>query len=133
MLENRSEANDLAKWTNRSVIALADDRDPIAEVTSRARSLVLNAMEEGWAGPPYDPFSLADILGIPTVASDDVPDARVGYQSGRFFVEYNPNRQRSRIGDSPSQRLSNTVLDLGPCLRLTPDFFTPTQTRDLGT
>ena len=99
----------MAEWTNRSVIGLAGERDPIAEVTSRARSLVLDAMQEGWHGPPYDPFELADILGIPTVASDDVPDARVGYRSGRFIVEYNPNRHRSRIRFSIAHEIGHTL------------------------
>jgi hypothetical protein len=38
--------------------------DPVATIEHRARDLVLTAMEEGWAGPPYDPFQLADSLGI---------------------------------------------------------------------
>ena len=99
----------MAKWTNRSVIALAGDRDPIAEVTSRARSIVLDAMEEGWTGPPYDPFALAEFLGIPTLALEDVPDARVGYRSGSFSVEYNPNRQRSRIRFSIAHEIGHTL------------------------
>jgi len=99
----------VAEWTNRSVIALAGDRDPIAQVTAQARSLVLDAMEEGWNGPPYDPFALADILGIATVASDDVPDARVGHRSGQFIVEYNPNRQRARIRFSIAHEIGHTL------------------------
>ena len=99
----------MIKWTNPSAIALAGNRDPINEVTGRARAVVLDAMEQGWSGPPYDPFSLADFLTIPTFASDDVVDARVGHRSGSFVIEYNPNRQRSRIRFSIAHELGHTL------------------------
>jgi hypothetical protein len=48
-------------WTNSSVLALGgEDADQI--VTERAQQIALQAMSEGWRGPPYDPFELADRL-----------------------------------------------------------------------
>ena len=58
-------------WTHPSVLAL-QEADPIAAITSRARRLVLQAMEAGWNGPPYDPFALAEYLGIRIVPTEDV-------------------------------------------------------------
>ena len=38
-----------------------------------------------------------------------MPDARVCYRSGRFSVEYNPNRQRSRIRFSVAHEIGHTL------------------------
>src|ERR1700720_4241083 len=41
------------KWTNPSVFTL-DDPDPISAITLRARNMVLDAIQRGWSGPPYN-------------------------------------------------------------------------------
>lgn len=50
-------------WTNPSVISLVSDSDPIEFMQKRVRDMVLNAIQEGWTGPPFDPFELAEYLG----------------------------------------------------------------------
>ena len=45
MSADDSEVNTVPKWTNRSVIALSGELDPITEITRRARDVVLSAME----------------------------------------------------------------------------------------
>lgn len=90
---NASEARISTKWTNRSVLALAQDADPIAIVIAKARALVFQAMEAGWSGPPYDPIALAGLMGIEVSPSKDVLDARTFTTgSGKFRIEFNPNR-----------------------------------------
>ena len=103
------EVNGVPNWTNHSVIALSGELNPIAEVARRAREVVLDAMAEGWTGPPYDPFALADILGIPTVASADVRDARVGYRDGRYIIEYSPYKPKGRTRFSIAHEIGHTL------------------------
>jgi hypothetical protein len=82
------------RWAHKSVQLLACS-DPINEMISRAQSLALRAMEEGWQGPPYDPFALADHLKIPVVPREDVADARTApLKGGGIRIEYNPMRPR---------------------------------------
>ncbi len=51
-------------WTNLSVLQFAGSSDPINLITQKARDTVLKAMQSGWQGPPYNPFTLAEILKI---------------------------------------------------------------------
>jgi Zn-dependent peptidase ImmA (M78 family) len=95
-------------WTNRSVLALMDD-DPITAITQRARQVVLEAMETGWTGPPYDPFALAESLGIRIRPTSDVIDARTyGTAGGEFTIEFNPDRPPARIRYSVAHEVAHT-------------------------
>ena len=109
MSADDSEVNTVPKWTNRSVIALSGELDPITEITRRARDVVLSAMEKGWTGPPYDPFILAHILGIPTVASDDIRDAWVGYRNRQSIVEYSPDQPKALIRFPFAHEIGHTL------------------------
>jgi len=96
-------------WTNPSVARFAGDIDPITLIQKKARELVLHALQVGWAGPPYDPFKLADVLGIPVVAQEAILDARivpVGAQ--RFKIEFNPNRSQGRLRFSVAHEIAHT-------------------------
>ena len=96
-------------WTHPSVILLAGDADPVEVVTARARSLVLRAMDAGWAGPPFDPVALAEFLEIPTLPTDAVRDARtVPAGSSGVRIEYNPNKPRGRVRFSVAHEIAHT-------------------------
>lgn len=95
-------------WTNSSVVALAGDSDPVKVITERARTLVMNAIQEGWTGPPYDPFALADHRNIAVVAREDIPDARTVATTGGYMIEFNPNQTRSRIKYSICHEIAHT-------------------------
>jgi O-acetyl-ADP-ribose deacetylase (regulator of RNase III) len=96
-------------WTNASVLALAGDRDPVDVITELSRELVLQAMDEGWSGPPFDPFALADRLGIPVVAREELDDARtVPAGSDAVRIEFNPSRPRGRLRFSVAHELAHT-------------------------
>lgn len=98
-----------AFWKNPSVLAFAGDRDPVEAVTERARQLVFAAMEQGWHGPPYDPFELAALLRIPVVPRDDLYDARlVPAEGGRVRLEFNPTRPRGRVRYTIAHELAHT-------------------------
>lgn len=95
-------------WTHRSVLALAGDSDPVQVITKTARNKALEAMQSGWKGPPYDPFALAEMLGIPVVARQDIAEARTVPAHGGYLIEFNPTRPRNRIKYSICHELAHT-------------------------
>jgi Zn-dependent peptidase ImmA (M78 family)/O-acetyl-ADP-ribose deacetylase (regulator of RNase III) len=95
-------------WTHTSLIALGGT-DPIEEIKMRARSTVLDAIEKGWHGPPYDPSELAEILGIQLRPNPDVFDARTKSDSGRFVIEFNPLRPQARLHFSLAHEIVHTL------------------------
>lgn len=99
------------RWTNRSVALLAADADPVDVITEKARSLVLEALDKGWPGPPFDPFLLAELRGIEVVAKAGVRDARivpVG-RNRRFRIEFNPTRPAARVRYSVAHEIAHTL------------------------
>jgi Zn-dependent peptidase ImmA (M78 family) len=96
-------------WTNSSVLAFAGEADPVEAVTAAARRLVFDAIEEGWSGPPFDPFELAEQRGIPIVPRQDLYDARlVVDESSRPRIEFNPTRPHGRVRFSIAHELAHT-------------------------
>src|SRR6266571_4941742 len=99
-----------AFWTNPSVLALSHGRDPVDAITADARALVFKAQESGWKGPPFDPFALAELLGIQALPTPEVLDARtVPLGESRFRIEYNPDRPRRRIRYSLFHEIAHTL------------------------
>ncbi len=97
-------------WTNPSVIQFAGQSDPIDLITEKARNEVLRAIQSGWQGPPFDPFKLAEVLGIPTIPREDVLDARILTSgSNRQQIEFNPNRPRGRTRFSVAHEIAHTL------------------------
>lgn len=95
-------------WTNRSVLALAKGKDPIEATIERSRSLILESIEAGWAGPPFDPFMLADYWKIHVVPREDIKDARTLF-GNKTTIEYNPNKPLHRIRYSIAHELAHTI------------------------
>lgn len=91
------------------MLALAGDSDPVQAITQRARALAIEAIQNGWSGPPYDPFALAEYLKVPVVARQDIPDARTVQSRSGYVVEFNPNRPRSRVKYSICHELAHTL------------------------
>jgi len=97
-------------WTNQSALSLAAGSDPLLAIASRARQTVLDAIQAGWSGPPYDPFMLADILKISVQPTQDILDARtVPTKAGGFVIEFNPNRPVARINYSLAHEIAHTL------------------------
>src|SRR5258708_25314388 len=85
-------------WRNRSVLQLADERDPVEAIKQKARECVFSAIDKGWTGPPFSPFDLAQILGIQLIAREDIREARTQFtKDGKFLIAYNPSRPASRL------------------------------------
>jgi hypothetical protein len=97
-----------AYWTNRSVLNFAGTSQPIAAMLQRTRALVLEAIERGWSGPPFDPFQLAEYLRIEVLPSQDVVEARTISVGSKFRIEYNPNRGINRARYSVAHEIAHT-------------------------
>src|SRR5689334_22798935 len=100
-------------WTHPSVRRLIElsGPDPMAAIEHRARELTLQAMEEGWDGPPYDPFQLGDSLGIGIVARQDLDDARLVASGDGPRIEFNPQRRPARIRFSVAHEIGHFLFD----------------------
>jgi len=97
-------------WKNKSVIQLLKESggsDAIEVVRQKTRSLVLEAFEKGWSGPPFDPFKLARILGISVAPNESISDARILSVNDKFQIEYNPYQKETRINFSVSHELGH--------------------------
>jgi len=96
-------------WTNKSVLAFAGAEHPIEKIRQRARTLVLEAIEKGWEGPPFDPFRLAELLRMEIVPSQEVFEARTVPSGSKFRIEYNPNRGLNRARFSVAHEIAHTL------------------------
>ena len=97
-------------WTNASVRLLAGQDDPVEVVLKRAREIVLQAMDQGWSGPPFDPIALSGLLRIPVVPRADIRDARTVPQGeSGVCIEYNPTRPRGRLRYSVAHEIAHTL------------------------
>lgn len=98
------------EWTHPSVRLLLGEAgvsDPVVTIEHRARDVALTAMERGWIGPPYDPFRLADDLGIEVVARQELDDARLVSLDGQPRIEFNPARRPARVRFSIAHEIAH--------------------------
>jgi Zn-dependent peptidase ImmA (M78 family) len=87
----------------------AGGTDPVAKILEKSSAAALNAMEQGWSGPPFDPFALAELMHIPVIPSSEVLDARtIPLKGDRVQIEYNPTRPRARIRYSIAHEIAHT-------------------------
>jgi hypothetical protein len=103
------------RWSHPSALLLAAEGDPEEVIIRRARELVFRATEAGWTGPPFDPFSLAELQGIDVVPTQSVTEARISLgESGRLRIDYNPDQPRTRQRYSIAHELAHALLsDVG--------------------
>ena len=100
-----------SRWTDKSVVAFAYEEDPIDKMETMARKAVLDAVDRGWRGPPFDPIELASIRGITVRPNAAIADARVFWVNGRFQIEYNPHRPRGRVNFSIAHEIAHTFFE----------------------
>jgi hypothetical protein len=115
---------DSNSWTNESVLTMAGDQPPVQAVVELARRVVMDAIDAGWAGPPYDPFALADLLGLEVRGRDEINDARTIptnapprdaplshhiTSTDGVAIEYNPTRPRGRLRFSLAHEIAHTL------------------------
>jgi len=96
-------------WTNESVKPFASTGDPVAAMVERANKVVLDAVEHGWSGPPFDTFELANILGFAVIPCESIRDARlVPLPRNHYRIEYNPVQPQARIRFSIAHEIAHT-------------------------
>lgn len=79
-------------------------------IIGKARDLALEAVDLGWAGPPFDPFELAKLLGISVIPRADVKDAlSFVSEGGTTRIEFNPHKPASRIRFSIAHEIAHTL------------------------
>lgn len=96
-------------WTNRSALALAPGEDPVLAVQEAAQGLVLRAREAGWAGPPFNPVKIVEMLGARTSANASISDARLLAAADGPVVEYNPQQPRERMRFSIAHEIAHML------------------------
>jgi len=100
-------------WHHESVkklIAETENADPMDVIKTRARDLVLQAFELGWAGPPFSPIQLATYLKMDVIPNDAVADARIIPVTGnKFQIQYNPFQRPTRINFSVAHEIAHTL------------------------
>ena len=97
-------------WNHPSVLALAGDGNPLETIIEMARNVVAKAFDQGWSGPPFDPFELAALQRISVAARHDVRDARIVAANRRGFrIEFNPSRPRARLRYSIAHEIAHTL------------------------
>jgi hypothetical protein len=96
-------------WSHPSVIPFTKGNNPISAIVGLANDCVIDAMEKGWQGPPFDTFELAHLLGFELIPRESIRDARlIPLPRGRYRIEYNPNRPRARIRFSIAHEIGHT-------------------------
>src|SRR5438876_4695326 len=88
---------------------LAGDADPIDVITRKARTVVFTAIQNGWSGPPFDPFALAEQLNLGIVPREDIAEARTVPSGAQLNIEFNPNRPRGRVRYSICHEIAHTL------------------------
>jgi O-acetyl-ADP-ribose deacetylase (regulator of RNase III) len=99
------------RWTNKSVLALAGNEDPIVAMERKSRELVLQARDKGWIGPPFNPIFIADLLKIPVTANASVADACIVSVGGRLQIQFNPTQVRERVRFSIAHEIAHSLFD----------------------
>ena len=95
-------------WTDQSVVEFASGSDPILKMEQEAQKAILQALDLGWHGPPFDPVELAKVLNIIVKPNAALADARVFWADGRYEIEYNPHRPRGRVNFSIAHEIAHT-------------------------
>ena len=96
-------------WTNKSVQPFADAGDPVSALIDHANNVLLEAVENGWTGPPFDTFEVANLLGIAVIPCESIRDARlVALSKGLYRIEYNPLQPKARIRFSIAHEIAHT-------------------------
>lgn len=106
-------------WTNSSVVDFAGRRDPVEAIVQAARDAVLQGLDKGWEGPPFNPIHLAELRGLTIAPRGDILDARTVPSGGHSYViEYNPERPSGRLRFSIAHEIAHTFFpDCGERVR----------------
>ena len=104
-------------YSHRSVIQVIDLHSEIFEDPEQIiRSLLQDKLTEArkvlWEGPPFNPETLASIMGIQCEASEELThgdDAELfPAENGRMVIRYNPDKPKTRRNFSIAHEIAHT-------------------------
>ena len=96
-------------WTNRSVLALTGDEDPVRAITTAARNLVIKAYEKGWEGPPFNPLEIVKMMNVQIGWNSEIEDARLIHTDAGTKIEFNPRQPRERVRFSIAHEVAHML------------------------
>jgi len=103
----------MINWKSKSVRLLLEQHgsdDPISLIKEITRELVIDALQDGWSGPPYNPIELATKIGIDVYPNESIADARIiPVRKDELLIEYNPFQRGSRANFSISHEIGHTL------------------------
>ncbi|TAI47630.1 ImmA/IrrE family metallo-endopeptidase [Flagellimonas allohymeniacidonis] len=111
------------EWKHPSVLKLVNEEgsgltDPIEIIREKSRKMVLEALTNGWHGPPFDVIKLAKMNGYEVHPNESVAEARIIPASNTFKIEYNPFQSPARINFSIAHEIAHTLFsDCGDTIR----------------
>ncbi|GEM_PF-1366505 len=86
---------------HRSVVALLEaegNEDPVTVIRRRARTLVAEAREIQWMGPPFDLSELASLRGLKVAVTTDLADDQDAcVMPGQILLNFRKHRVRQRF------------------------------------
>ncbi|WP_417837182.1 ImmA/IrrE family metallo-endopeptidase [Thalassospira tepidiphila] len=91
------------------MLKFAGDGDPVDLIQKKARNLVLEALQNGWEGPPYNPIMLAEMLGANVRQVYDVKDARTINVGSKPEIQFNPTQTRERVRFSVAHEVAHLL------------------------
>ena len=87
-------------------------RDPEEIIRYLIRNELADARNVGWSGPPFDPKTLASIIGIPCEKSDKLFHSEEAElhptEEGRSIIKYNPDKPKTRQNFSIAHEIAHT-------------------------
>lgn len=109
--KNRTAVKPISNWTHKSVLAFANNADPLQVMENAARNLVLRARERGWDGPPFNPLYIAEMLGAQVEANSSIADARLMSTDSGAKIEFNPKQPRERVRFSIAHEVAHLLFN----------------------
>jgi hypothetical protein len=70
---------------------------------------VIDALQTGWTGPPFNPVFIAKLMKVPIEANASIADARTISPEGTALIEYNPKQARERVRFSIAHELAHLL------------------------
>jgi hypothetical protein len=109
LMRSHHNRNASFTWTNSSVLALSPNDDPVLTIEHLARQVVLQAMDNRWMGPPFNPVQLAQLMKVPVEADAAVKDAQTVPSGSGVKIKYNPTQARERLRFSIAHEVAHTL------------------------
>lgn len=102
------------KWRHPSVLELMKTAEhvgrPEERIVEKAKEIVAAGIKLGWSGPPFDPYILANILGIKTKQIDFIDaEAQIVPINGQFELQFRSDVANTRLNFTICHEIAHTL------------------------